>query len=123
MPSLRCVGRALMVHSATRHFYDLPSEAVLENPLDCRAEDAPNEVGDRLGDVVVAGERVLLAPLVQDFNQFRGEPSLMAIQFSDPTVLVFLRNYRDDVMFPEPKFVVVTSLKIQNSPRPFSLRS
>ena len=54
----------------------IPPEPVLQDALDGRAEAAPDNVGGRLGDAVVAGERVLLAPLVQHLHQLGREPAL-----------------------------------------------
>jgi len=34
------------------------------------------------------------------------------IKFTNPTVFIFLADYRDDIIFPKSKFIIIMSLKI-----------
>jgi hypothetical protein len=34
------------------------------------------------------------------------------IKFTNPTVFIFLADYRDDIIFPKSKLIIIVSLKI-----------
>ncbi len=64
--------------------------------LTCHAQTryshAAHEVGDGLGDGVVARARVALAALVKQLDELGGKPAAQSVQLPDPAVLIFLRH-------------------------------
>ena len=96
---------------------------MLKNLLYRGAQNSSDNVSDSLRHAIVTSKRIFFTTFVQNLDEFGREPTLVSIQFSHPTVVVFLGNDGDDVIFTEAQFVVIATLEIQYCSRSFTLRS